>query len=75
MSTFTHPTTNEMSGCTIGVFPKLVFIFVFLIKTVLWIEPKLPSLKCLAGAVVASWSLPQEVAGSNPFTVMTYFCH
>ena len=26
---------------------------------------------CLAGAVVASWSLTQEVTGSNPFTVMT----
>ena len=26
---------------------------------------------CLAGAVRASWSLTQEVAGSNPFTVMT----
>ena len=25
---------------------------------------------CLAGSVVASWSLTQEVAGSNPFTVM-----
>ena len=26
---------------------------------------------CLAGAVEASWSLTQEVPGSNPFTVMT----
>ena len=26
---------------------------------------------CLAGAMVASWSLTQEMAGSNPFTVMT----
>ena len=26
---------------------------------------------CLAGAVVASWSLTQEVAGSAPFPVMT----
>ena len=26
---------------------------------------------CLAGAVVASWSLTQEVGGLNPFTVMT----
>ena len=26
---------------------------------------------CLAGAVVASWSLTQEVTGSNPLTVMT----
>ena len=26
---------------------------------------------CLAGAVVTSWSLTQEVVGSNPFTVMT----
>ena len=25
---------------------------------------------CLAGAVVASWSLTQEVAGSDHFTVM-----
>ena len=25
---------------------------------------------CLAGAVVASWSLTQEVAGSSPFTVV-----
>ena len=48
MSTFTHPTTNVMSGFTIGVFPKLVFIFVLLIKTVLWIEPKLPNLKFTA---------------------------
>ena len=26
---------------------------------------------CLSGAVVASWSLTQEVAGSSHFTVMT----
>ena len=26
---------------------------------------------CLAGAVVSSWSLTQEVAGSSSFTVMT----
>ena len=26
---------------------------------------------CLAGTVVASWSFTQDVAGSNPFTVMT----
>ena len=26
---------------------------------------------CLAGTVVASWSLMQEMAGSSPFTVMT----
>ena len=26
---------------------------------------------CLADAVVASWSLTQEVAGLSPFTVMT----
>ena len=25
---------------------------------------------CLAGTVVASWSLTQEVAGLGPFTVM-----
>ena len=27
----------------------------------------------LAGAVVASWSLTQEVAGTSPFTAMTIF--
>ena len=32
---------------------------------------KILSLICLAGSVVASWSLMQEVEGSNPFTVMT----
>ena len=26
---------------------------------------------CLAGSVIASWSLTQDVAGSSPFTVMT----
>ena len=26
---------------------------------------------CLPGAVVASWSLKQEVAGSSPFTIMS----
>ena len=26
---------------------------------------------CLADAVVASWSLTQEMAGSSPFTVMS----
>ena len=25
---------------------------------------------CLAGTMIASWSLMQEVAGSSPFTVM-----
>ena len=34
---------------------------------------KILSLICLAGAVVASWSLTQEVEGSNPFTVMNIF--
>ena len=29
------------------------------------------SYMCLAGPVIASWSLTQEVAGSKPFTVMT----
>ena len=28
------------------------------------------SQRCLVGAVVTSWPLTQEVAGSNPFTVM-----
>ena len=37
-----------------------------------WAEFKDPvSHMCLAGVVVASWSLRQEVAGSTPFTVMT----
>ena len=42
-----------------------------------WAQFKDPvSHMCLAGAVVASWSLTQEVAGSNPFTVLTnIFCH
>ena len=26
---------------------------------------------CLAGTVVASWSLKQEMVGLNPFTIMT----
>ena len=31
---------------------------------------------CLAGAVVASWFLTQEAAGSNPFTAKNkYFSH
>ena len=29
------------------------------------------SYMCLADAVVASWSLTQEVAGSSPFAIMT----
>ena len=29
------------------------------------------SCMCLAGVVVVSWSVMQEVASSNPFTVMT----
>ena len=37
-----------------------------------WAEFNDPvSYVCLAGDVVASWSLTQEVAGSSPFTVMT----
>ena len=37
-----------------------------------WAEIKDPvSHVCIAGAVVASSSLTQEVAGLNPFTVMT----
>ena len=37
-----------------------------------WAQFKDPiSHMCLADAVVASWSLTQEVAGSSPFTVMT----
>ena len=37
-----------------------------------WAQFKDPvSHMCLAGAVVASWSLTQVVAGSSPFTVMT----
>ena len=37
-----------------------------------WSQFKDPvSRMCLGGTVVASWSLTQEVAGLNPFTVMT----
>ena len=37
-----------------------------------WNQLKDPvSYMCLAGTVVAFWSLTQELAGSNPFTVMT----
>ena len=37
-----------------------------------WAQFKdLVSHMCLAGAVVASWSPTQEVAGLSPFTVMT----
>ena len=37
-----------------------------------WSQFKNPmSHMCFAGDVVASWSLTQEVASSNPFTVMT----
>ena len=36
-----------------------------------WTKFKDPvSHMCLAGTVVACWSLTQEVAGSSPFTVM-----
>ena len=37
-----------------------------------WAQFKDPvSHMCLAGAVVACWSLTQEKAGSSPFAVMT----
>ena len=37
-----------------------------------WAQFKDPvSYMYLAGAVVSSWSLTQEVAGSSPFTIMT----
>ena len=37
-----------------------------------WAQFKDPvSHMCLASTVVASWSFTQDVAGSNPFTVMT----
>ena len=37
-----------------------------------WAQFKDPvSHVCLAGTVVESWSLTQEVTGSSPFTVMT----
>ena len=37
-----------------------------------WSQFKDPvSHTCLAGAILVSWSLTREVAGSNPFTVMT----
>ena len=42
-----------------------------------WAEFKDPvSYTCLAGAVVASWALTQDVTGLSPFAVMAYiFCH
>ena len=43
-----------------------------LIATEAWTGINFPvSHMCLAGTVVASWSLTQEVAGSSPFAVMT----
>ena len=37
-----------------------------------WVQLKDPvSHVCLASTVVASWFLTQEMAGSNPFIVMT----
>ena len=40
-----------------------------------WAQFKYPvSPMCLAGTVVISWSLTQEVAGSRPFNDK-YFCH
>ena len=37
-----------------------------------WAQFKdLVPLMCLAGTVVAFWSLTQEMTGFNPFTVMT----
>ena len=41
-------------------------------RSMKWAQFKDPvSHVCLAGAVVASWSLTQEVVGLIPFTVMT----
>ena len=38
-----------------------------------WAQFKVPvSRMCLADAVVASWSLTQQVVGSNLFTIMKY---
>ena len=42
------------------------------LRSMNWAQFKDPvSSVCLAGAVVASWSLTQEMASLNPFTVMT----
>ena len=39
-----------------------------------WAQFKDPiSHTCLAGAVVACWSLTQEVAGSSPFNIINFF--
>ena len=54
-----------LSRCILGYIPSL--------PSACWSSPfKDPiSHMCLAGAVVASWSLTQEMAVSSPFNVMT----
>ena len=71
--------TSLNTWCVIGVFPKWSRTFIKFSEFVesdkslkqeqRWRDPV--SHVCLAGAVVASLSLTQEVAGSSPFTVMT----
>ena len=69
------------SDKNIGVFPKWGRTFIKFSEVSdfsgsdkslkIGLNLKIPSLTCLAGAVVASWSLAQEVAGSSLFAVMT----
>ena len=41
-----------------------------------WVQFKDPlCYLCLAGAVVASWSLTQEIADSNNLFNIKHFCH
>ena len=67
----------QILHCVTGVFPKwnmnsLNSANLINHCSMNWVQFKDPvSHMCLAGAVVTSWSLMQEVAGSNPFTVMT----
>ena len=61
----------------IGIFPKWketsgISVNVKNHKRMYWVQFKDPvSHMFLAGCVVTSWSLTQEVSNSKPFTVMT----
>ena len=63
--------------CVTGVFPKWKRYWLNSVNLINhcsmnWVQFKDPvSHMCLAGTVVASWSLMQEVTGSSPFTVTT----
>ena len=70
------PYGSLIRGASNGVFPKSIRTFIEFSKfrksdncgSMNWSQFKDPiSHMCLAGAVVASWSLTQEVAGLSPF--------